>query len=109
MIIKKLVRETKRILRSKKKEVAIAWYKPEQWNLLLTVSEDRDQLEKNYSEWEEFAETKLRELDEKGIQYKKITLDIDELYQWCKIEGRLVNGESRSLFAADKLRKMKKK
>ena len=45
-------------------EVALAWYRREQWGLLLAESADADELEKTYDEWLAFASEELRKLEQ---------------------------------------------
>jgi len=89
----------------KKKEsvkinLAVAWYKPEQWEMLCEISEDSDQLEETYGEWLAHAEKTLKNIIAQGVFPEKILLDVEELQAWCKERGLPINGESRSHYAA---------
>ena len=104
---KKLVRETKRIYKAKLNS-AIAWYKPEQWDLLLKVSEDKDKLEATHSEWERTAEKTLERFSKKGMHFMKVLVDVNDLVKWCKSKKISVNGEARAEYAAVRMRNMNK-
>jgi diphthamide synthase (EF-2-diphthine--ammonia ligase) len=84
--------------------IAIAWYKSEQWQRLLDISEDRAELENTHSEWERNAVQSMRKLMRSGLRLVKISVDVEELLQWCLAENHPVNGETRSKYAAEKLR-----
>lgn len=100
---KRLVRETIREYKHKGvHSIGVAWYKPEQWDLLKAVSEDRDELENTYTEWLEYAEKALREFRLKGIYLDKVEVDVEELSVWCKEKKVPVNGDSRVDFVIHK-------
>ena len=84
---------------------SIAWYKPEQWERLIEVSEDRNDLEKTYNEWEAQAEEKLKALRSEGIITKKVLVDVEALLAWCNERGVKVSGSSRSEYVAWLMRK----
>jgi hypothetical protein len=88
--------------------VGIAWYEPDQWQQLLVVSMDRDQLEETYDEWVQDVERVIRELRRQGVQVVKVRMKVDELVAWCQSQNISVNGEARSQYAAYKLRQSSK-
>ena len=81
-------------------KAAIAWYKPNQWQRLREIAEDRDELEATHEEWEILAEKALKDFAAKGLPVTKITVDTEELLPWCNERGLKVNGKSRSQYAA---------
>jgi hypothetical protein len=84
--------------------LAIAWYKSEQWQRLLEISEDRAELESTHTEWELNAVQSMKKLMRSGLRLVKISVDVEELLHWCLAGNRPVNGETRSTYAAEKLR-----
>ena len=78
--------------------IGIGWYKPEQWNVLLEISEDREELESTWIEWFNFASKQENELLENGINVVRVDVDIEELIDYCKVHKCSVNGKSRSEF-----------
>ena len=86
--------------------VGIAIYRQEDWDRLLKISDDRDYLEDTWLEWNESVQRFEDTLRQKGIEYKEIIIDLDELIEYCKKRGFRINGESRSQFTAEKLRKL---
>ena len=82
----------------------VAWYRAEQWSRLLEVSVDHSELEGTYDEWQAMATKGLADLARAGVWARKVDVDVDELVEWCRSEGRPVDGAARAAFAALKLR-----
>jgi hypothetical protein len=83
----------------------IAWFRPEQWSRLLEPSDDRDQLEATFAEWESLAEEQFRAFQAQGTNVAKVIVDVEELLALCKGRGLSVDAGARSHYAADLLRK----
>ena len=95
-------KKRKRRVRKKVQAVfGVAWYKRAQWERLLQIAADRDDLEDTYQEWQETAEEVLRALERPGIVLRKV--DVEELLSWCNAQNRPVDGAARSEFVAEKL------
>ena len=88
--------------------LGIAWYKREEWPHLLEISADRDELEDTYEEWLHNAETRLHEMAEAGINVMRVYINLDELQDWCIVQGRPLDGSARAVFTAEKLRQLDK-
>jgi hypothetical protein len=86
-------------------KLGIAWFRLEQWSRLLEISEDREDLEETFAEWESLAEEKLRDLRAQGLDAEKVTIDLEELLAWCKSRGLSVDARARSQYVAELLRK----
>ena len=86
----------------------VAWYRAEQWPRLLEVSVDRSELERTYDEWQAIATKGLADLARAGVWARKVDVDVDELVEWCRSEGRAVDGAARAAFAVLKLRQTNK-
>lgn len=84
--------------------IGMAWYRPDQWDALLMISGDSDELEATFREWEENASVQYEGLRKAGIDIQKVDVNLPELVAWCKARGVPVDSDSRSEFAADKLR-----
>lgn len=82
--------------------MGVGWYKKEQWKLLRENSEDVEDLEDTYFEWEVNADESVRNLAKSEYHIEKIEIDVNELIDWCKKENCALNGESRSMFIAMK-------
>jgi hypothetical protein len=83
--------------------VGVAWYQPEQWQQLLEISTDRDDLEDSYQEWVRDIERVVKELNRNGIQCVKVAVEVEQLLAWCQGQNIPVNGEARSRYVAEKL------
>jgi hypothetical protein len=88
--------------------LGIAWYKREEWSHLLEISADCDELEDTYEEWLHNAETRLHEMAEAGINPTRVYINLDELQDWCIVQGRPLDGNARAVFTAEKLRQLDK-
>jgi hypothetical protein len=80
--------------------LSIAWYKPEQWQRLLGVSADLDQLEKTFGEWQIMAEKAFQNFAAQGVFPEKVVVDVENILAWCNERELPVNGESRSQYAS---------
>jgi len=88
--------------------LGIAWYRQEEWSHLLEIAADRDELEDTYEEWLKNAETRLHEMAEAGIDALRVYIKVDELQDWCIVQGRPLDGSARAVFTAEKLRQLHK-
>ena len=79
--------------------IAVAWYRPDQWMLLRAVSADGESLEETYEAWLAFASGQLRELQVRGLQVRKIEVEVGALVRWCESQGRPVDGDARAEYA----------
>lgn len=83
--------------------LGVAWYRSKQWNRLLEIAADRDNLEDTYEEWLRCAERSLSQLSRHGIQPIKVDIDVDELFQWCLAQRCPIDAQARTKFVAEKL------
>lgn len=83
--------------------IGMAWYRPQQWHRLRQVSADVEQLEESYYEWLSLASARFRDLQELGLNIRKVDVDVEDLLEWCKQRGRRVDGEARVLYVTEKI------
>jgi hypothetical protein len=88
--------------------LGVAWYRPEEWSHLLEIAADRDELEATYEEWLENAEARLQEMAEEGVYATRVNIDVRELQDWCIAHERSIDGSSRAVFTAEKIRQLHK-
>ncbi len=88
--------------------LGVAWYRRDQWNRLLEIVSDRDQLEDTYDEWQSTARKQFDKLAKPGHPIRKVDIDVEELLLWCDAENRPVDGAARAEFTAAKLREREK-
>lgn len=98
---KKRKRKTDETVKSR---IGVAWYRREQWDRLLQIASDRDELEDTYDEWVTMAERRLKELGQHGYMLRKVDIDVEELLSWCNSQNRPVDGAARTEFVILKLR-----
>ena len=83
--------------------VGMGWYRSQDWERLLQVISDRDQLHNTYSEWLAEAEWAERNIRATGHEVRRVFVDPDELAAWCLIRGRKPDGKTRAEFVTDKM------
>jgi len=84
--------------------IGVAWYRPEQWSLLRALSSDPEELEQTHGEWLAVATKNIEDLRKRGIEVRKMDVDVLEMAAWCQREGRPLDGEARATYVADKMR-----
>ena len=94
------MKKSKKRRRTPPVNLAVAWYKPEQWSRLLEISADSDELETTHAEWLSLAEKALKNLTTQGLGVAKIEVDVEDLLSWCRERDLPINGENRSRYAA---------
>jgi hypothetical protein len=90
---------------SKKIEIAVAWYRREEWPALLAASADAAELEATYDEWLANAEKMIPQMEAHGIHVVKIDVEVNALVRWCAIKNFQVDGAARADYAAEGLRR----
>ena len=81
-------------------KIAVCWYKENQWERFKEIVSDKENIEDTYLEWRKEAEIKLNELKSQGLNIKKILVDTEEMLLWANEQGRDLNGDLRSQYAA---------
>ncbi len=82
------------------RNVALAWYREDQWQLLLDCSTDSDKLARTYQGWLEHAEENEEKMSEAGLNVVKVDINIEDMKKWCEKSDKPVDGHSRSEYAA---------
>ncbi|PWU14072.1 MAG: hypothetical protein C5B50_17960 [Verrucomicrobia bacterium] len=83
--------------------LGVAWYRPEQWDLLKALAADPESLEHTYSEWHKAVTKTLNKLIQEGFDARKVDVDVLELAAWCEREKVPLDGKARATFAARQL------
>lgn len=73
--------------------------------MLLETVADRDSLYDTYDEWLGSFRKAIMYAGKAGIEPVKVDVDMEELLSYCKTHGLQNNGETRSQFYAELLRK----
>lgn len=83
----------------KNRNLALAWYRQDQWQLLLDYSTDSDKLARTYQEWLGHVEEKLNEMSKDGINVVKIDINIEDMKKWCERSDKPMDASTRSEYA----------
>lgn len=89
--------------RAKKKAHAplgtgVAWYAPDQWTRLLELSEDRDKLHATHAAWLVDAEQLVSQFAAQGATVRRVPVDVDAMYDWCRQQNLPFNSAGRAKF-----------
>ena len=89
-------------------EVNLAYYEKSDWNKFLSIAVDRETLHDSWDDWHEsFLRTK-NHLKSQGFVVHKITIDLDDLDEFCRSRQIANNGKARSEYVSNpELRKKK--
>ena len=80
--------------------VGVCWYRQDQYERFLASADDRDKLEDTWAEWQVTAERVLRQYRARGLNIRKVEVDLDDLLAYCHAEGRLNDAAARSAYVA---------
>jgi hypothetical protein len=83
--------------------LGIAWFRPDQWELLRSLSTDADILEPTHAQWEKFARETVRDLARQGMLARKVDVDVEQLRAWCVAQQRPLDASARAAYAAARL------
>jgi hypothetical protein len=84
--------------------LGVAWFRPEQWELLRSLSVDADVLEQTHAEWKKLALRTIQDLARRGVLARRVDVDVERLQAWCKAQNRPLDASARAAYAADRLR-----
>jgi hypothetical protein len=82
--------------------LAMCWYDEKQWDRLKEM--EPEALDDTYETWRKNATRALHELRQAGHNIQKVSIKIDDFLGWCEDNGVESNAESRSAYAAWKLK-----
>jgi hypothetical protein len=80
--------------------IAIPFFTEAQWIAARSVMEDGANFHDSYAEFVQLVVNKEVELRAQGKNTIRIHIDPQLFAHWCRLNGRKVNAESRSIFAA---------
>jgi len=86
--------------------IGFAWYRPQQWQRVRDISDDAEDLSDTYLEWLQLAEENFNQLRSSGLHVEKVDIDSEQLIIWCNEQGLPITRESRSQYAAEKLKEL---
>lgn len=93
---------------SKPQEAGLCWIKPEQWQRLLEVAEDKASLESSWKEWEAKSLEMIEVFATRNIFIQKIEIDVEELINWCQNKDKPINSSTRAEYITELMLELKK-
>ncbi len=84
--------------------VGIAFYKREQWPLLVEDAADSHVLEKTYDAWLDVVDESIEKIEAHGIEPKLVDVDIADLISFCRQQGLQNTASARSQYIGKLLR-----
>ena len=81
----------------------VAWFEPDQWEELKSVSADSSKLGATYEAWLSNFNQTIGKMQATGVVIEKVSVDIAELVVWSTVNGLEVDSASRSGFVTHKL------
>jgi hypothetical protein len=76
--------------------IGFGWFTREQWQRLIEVVEDRNELDDTYEQWEKSAVAAMQMIERQGHKVERVYIEVEALVSWCKRKGLTVNGKSRA-------------
>jgi hypothetical protein len=81
--------------------VGVAWYKREDYELLLDLFVDRDVLHERYDDWLKSAERFVDDLRRSGQAHQKVYIDPATFPAWCAQRAMKIDANARKRFASE--------
>jgi hypothetical protein len=85
------------------REVAVTWFREEDYPSLLELFEDAGKMPRTWREWLERAEQMEQRAKAQGCNTVRIYIDPEGFADWCLREGKRANSDGRQRFAIDTL------
>ncbi|HEV3122330.1 MAG TPA: hypothetical protein VGY53_10520, partial [Isosphaeraceae bacterium] len=82
-----------------------AWYDHAQYQRLLGVADDRDELDDTFDDWHRVALRALKEFSRQGFAVQKVLVDVEELVLWCKEQGYKNDSEARTRYVLMRMKR----
>ena len=82
--------------------INLAYYEQKDWNRFLQMIDDNDSMHDTWQEWYKAFEKLANDLSGQGFVIKRVIVDLDELNNYCKIQGIKNDGKARSKFIMTK-------
>lgn len=95
-------------LKSSTQKAGLCWIRPDQWQQLLDVAEDRDRLESSWEEWQEKSLEMIEVFATRNILIEKVDVDVNVLVDWCHQRDKPVNASTRAEYVTALMLEQKK-
>ncbi len=87
-------------MNSSRMPIAVAVYRPEQYARLLATAEDASDLEPTWQEWHTVYQETRRKMAELGMDLIEVTVNLDDLENYCQEQGLKNTSGTRAQYAA---------
>ena len=82
--------------------IKLAFYKKQDWKRFIEIIDDRETMHETWKQWHK-AYLKLRKhFISQGFEVVDIEVDLEELIQYCRLNGLKNDGSARSKFVQTK-------
>lgn len=78
--------------------IGVCWYRQDQYDRFLASANDREALEDTWAEWQITAERIIRQYRARGLDVRKVEIDLDDLLAYCTVEGKPNTAASRAAY-----------
>lgn len=86
--------------------IGFAYYNKDEWHEIRNIMEDKDSMSESYEEWRLTLENYLDRLTSEGKQFFRITLELQEMLVYAKVNKLPLNGKLRTKLTSEKLGRM---
>jgi predicted DsbA family dithiol-disulfide isomerase len=86
--------------------IGIGVYRKQDYEEILKISEDKDNMEPTWEKWKANVERTQEELQNEGVSTVPILVTPKELVKFCREQGLPVNGAARAKFISTEVRKL---
>lgn len=80
--------------------VGVCWYRQDQYDRFLASAKDREDLEDTWDEWQITAERVIRQYRARGLDVRKVEIDLDDLLAYCMVEEEPNTAATRAAYVA---------
>jgi hypothetical protein len=78
--------------------MGIAWYRKEDYDRILKIFDNPDDLPGTYDEWHVMAEKLFETVLKTQARPVKVIIDPDEFPKWCAANGRNIDADARKAY-----------
>lgn len=88
------------VVKLKKMEINLAFYRNKDWKKFLSIIDDRDSMFDTWKEWHKSYLSTKKELLDNGFKVNDVEVDLAKLDKYCQENGLKNNGKTRSQFVS---------
>jgi hypothetical protein len=83
-------------------QIALAWYRAEDWERLRRLCPDWDKKQDSYEKWRADAMDTERKMKRYGYTVVRVVVDPDELAGWCAMRGLMPTADTRTKYVIER-------